>query len=703
MRLEVPPGLRESLGLGPLARKVATATRGVIAPRTDRRRGRQPDDPVTAALPGDPAGAGETAPAADVLRAAEDLLASLRARQDRAAFDRLVQLVGAYPEHERLQVLAARGAELVLDRSAAAAVWSGVYARFPTSREAFRLMLRWTVRELGRDAGFRYLRARFPELPADAGNLLLCAWGYDELRAYDLADQCFARAIELDPQNEAASLQAAQSLVRRGEFHRAVEILRSGCRSADASSRLRRALERAEADLDRLSAFAPAARSARASEAVLDALFDRAVGQPLSHAPSRGFLGPVLMVIGTLGAGGAERQFATTAQRLQAAVQSADRIGGHDILGPVHVWARSLTSRPGGDFFAPALSKMGLPIVEYARFEPFGGSARHSMLCDVRDSLDYLPQTILEGTTRLADRIRHLAPDVVQIWQDGSILSVGLAALMAGVPRIVLNVRSMPPIDRPDRYRPEYEVVFRRLLALPQVRLVSNSRASALRYAEWLGVDPDRVEVIYNGVDRLPTDADAACLSAADAFDAATAGHDFTVGTVMRFDENKRPFLWLDAAATLLRHAPRARFVMVGDGPMREPAWDYAAKLGIASRVHFAGRSAFVGYWLTRMDAFLLLSKVEGLPNVLIEAQRAGVPVVATPVGGAAETFQHERTGLLLPRSEDLTPTDVAARLLVLKSDPQRRAAMGLDARRWAQARFSVGAMIERTVRAFMD
>jgi glycosyltransferase involved in cell wall biosynthesis len=135
---------------------------------------------------------------------------------------------------------------------------------------------------------------------------------------------------------------------------------------------------------------------------------------------------------------------------------------------------------------------------------------------------------------------------------------------------------------------------------------------------------------------------------------------------------------------------------------MREPAQDYAARLGIASRVHFAGRSNQVGFWLTQMDAFLLLSKIEGLPNVLIEAQRAGVPVVATPVGGAMETFQHGKTGLALPASEDLRPVDVAARLLQLRSDPQRRVAMGIEARQWAQAQFSVSTMIERTVGTFM-
>lgn len=317
--------------------------------------------------------------------------------------------------------------------------------------------------------------------------------------------------------------------------------------------------------------------------------------------------------------------------------------------------------------------------------------------------LRFLPREMTDGLIKLADSIRLQAPDIVHIWQDGSILTTGMAALMAGVPRIVLNVRSMPPIDRPDKYKPEYEMVYRSLLASPGVRLTANSRVAARRYSEWLGIDPDAVSVIYNGVDPLPDTAGSDEMELVRHFDLASRGADFTVGGVMRFDENKRPFLWLEAAASVMRSAPEARFILVGDGPLKEPAEAYAKRLGIGDRLLFVGRSHRVGYWLRHMDAFVLLSHVEGLPNVLVEAQRAGVPVVTTPAGGAPETLMDKQTGFLLPSAESPNPQEIASCLLALRNNPSRRATMGLQARQWAEATFSTSSMMERTVRAFMD
>ena len=70
--------------------------------------------------------------------------------------------------------------------------------------------------------------------------------------------------------------------------------------------------------------------------------------------------------------------------------------------------------------------------------------------------------------------------------------------------------------------------------------------------------------------------------------------------------------------------------------------------MGISGRVHLVGQSTDVASWLKRMDLFFLTSRVEGLPNVLIEAQGFGVPVISTDAGGSRETFIHGVTGSLL-------------------------------------------------------
>lgn len=665
-------------------------------------------DPVSLAVQrGLAVGLGRTRPDADLLARAAALVAQARDGGGADALPEILGLVATHPACERLQVL---GGRLVEGRAQeggeaaereAAAVWGGIHARFPQAAEPFRLTLRWTARHLGRDAALDRLKARYPAPPRDPADLLLYAWGQEELRCHDAADAAFGRLIALG-KDEGLYLQFAQVLSKRGEIWRACAVLDGGLDRCGATPRLVRARAAAQAERRRLAAFVPVQRHERASNAVLATIFDRLAAERVPERRTRRRVGRTMLVTGSLGAGGAERQFALTARGLQAAVTDRRPIAGHAVAGPVEVVCRSLRARPGGDFFAPGLREAGVAIGEYAAFAPYAGRADRSVVTPYADGLPFLPAQIAEGTTRLADAIRARAPHVVHIWQDGSIYAAGLAALMARVPRIVLNVRSLPPIDRPDRYRPEYEVIFRALLAAPGVRLTANSHAAARRYAEWLAFDPARIAVVYNGVDALPAAGAAADLEAARRFEAATPDADFTLGTVMRLDENKRPFLWLDAAACLLRAHPRARFVVVGDGPLRASSEERARRLGIAERVLFAGRSHHVGFWLARMDAFMLLSLIEGLPNVLVEAQHAGLPVIATDVGGSSETVRAGKTGLLLPAGPDLSAEAVAACVASLKADPARRTAMGAAARRWARQTFSVETMMAETVRTFL-
>lgn len=669
-------------------------------------------DPVSAAVRlGLRAGrAGVTAEAAVLSRAAGVAALARGSGEAEIALKMMLRLVADHPASERLQVLAARMVEtqaqaagpLALHGAAgaeAAAVWEGLHARFPDAVEPFRLSLRWTMRRTGREAALETLRTRFPSAPDDPAALLLYAWGQDELRAYPEADAAFAHLLAHHPREDVC-LHYAQSLLKRGEVWQACAVLRDGVARLGARPRLTRLSVEAEAERDRLAVLAPRARSGRAADAVLAELFARLT--PGRRAPRRtSRTGRVVMVTGSLGAGGAERQFTLTARELQGAFASGAAPGGVAVAGPVEVVCRSLSARAGGDFFAPDLRAAGVPIREFAVAPPDPDLFGEPALAGLDGALRFLPEPMVEGATRLAGLLRAARPDVVQIWQDGSVYAGGLAAVMAGVPRIVLNVRSLPPVDRPERFKPEYEGLYRALLAAPGVRLTANSHAAARRYAEWLGLSPRRIRVIYNGVDALPEDGTPEDEALAARFDAATGASDFTLGTVMRLDENKRPLLWLDSAARLLRRAPRARFVIVGDGPLREACQVRARSLGIAHRVLFVGRSRRVGFWLRRMDAFLLLSLVEGLPNVLVEAQAAGLPVVTTRAGGAAETIRPGATGLLLPAGPDLDPEVVAAALAGLRADPARRAAMGEAARLWARETFSVEAMLARTVRTF--
>lgn len=137
-----------------------------------------------------------------------------------------------------------------------------------------------------------------------------------------------------------------------------------------------------------------------------------------------------------------------------------------------------------------------------------------------------------------------------------------------------------------------------------------------------------------------------------------------------------------------------ARLQLVGDGPTRAATESLVAELGIADRVAFPGDRNDVSRLLSGADVFVLASKLDNLPISILEAMRAGLPVIASDVGGISELVTHGETGLLVP---PFAVAPMAQALTDLLSDPGRCARLGWNGRRRYEANFSLSHMIERT------
>ncbi len=643
----------------------------------------------------------------DALAEASDLLN--QARRDgafRASLPHVLGLVRLHPGSMDLQVTAARLLSENHDRASLMA-WEGVCRRFPEAPEPFRVLLRLTLREKGREAAESLFEKRFATTTADEDELALLsvAFALEELGRRGEAESAFAEVVRRFPRSRPAWRRLIFLREARGDVNAALRTatdalrIQRDARITQVRSRLAREARLLNGILDiELADGVPL--SVRVLAGILADVLKRRLS---SKFPIRNHLGGVIMVTGSLGSGGAERQLVATVGALRQAVNSGAIVGRYAVVGPVSVACRSLSSKQGNDFFLETLARYGTPVTDYSRLAPFGGAERLSVVRPWRRLINFLPARTKEGVTRLAEFLRYEAPDVVQIWQDGMVLAAGLAALMADVPRIILSVRTLPPIDRVNRWRPELEPVYRGLLSASGVTMTANSAQVAKRYEDWLEMRRGSVVVIKNGVERLGEQPGPDDEQTWDEFDARTHGAQFTVGGVMRLDANKRPLEWLTIAEKLHRRRPNSRFILVGDGELREEVQEYARRLGLAGRVLVTGRSASVGFWLTRMDALMLLSRYEGMPNVLIEAQIAGVPVVATPAGGSAETLIHGETGFLLSSAEAPDPDEAVSRLAqIMDMSPGAKALMSAHARSWAERSFSVAAMLRQSVELFM-
>jgi glycosyltransferase involved in cell wall biosynthesis len=242
------------------------------------------------------------------------------------------------------------------------------------------------------------------------------------------------------------------------------------------------------------------------------------------------------------------------------------------------------------------------------------------------------------------------------------------------------------------------DAAYRVLAQLPNVTIINNSRAGADDYADWIGIPRDRIKVIHNGVDF----GERGRLSARECSDLKASLRipegSFVVGGVFRLEEEKRPILWVQTAALLAPQVPNMHFVIFGQGRMQDAILEAAERAGISHRLTLAGVTNDVLSAMSIIDVFLLASFGEGLPNVLLEAQWVGTPVVVTDVGGAKESLDPGVTGWAI---ETDVPQHLAARIKWLHDNPTVLQAARIKGPQWVRQHFGTHRMVEETIRLY--
>jgi glycosyltransferase involved in cell wall biosynthesis len=195
-------------------------------------------------------------------------------------------------------------------------------------------------------------------------------------------------------------------------------------------------------------------------------------------------------------------------------------------------------------------------------------------------------------------------------------------------------------------------------------------------------LSPKKIVVIPNGVD-VARFANAR-LAELSAFGIPQGSQ--VLLTVGRLDRQKGLHDLIDAAALVAPTHHQVHFLLVGEGPERTGIEQLIRDKGLVDRVHFAGWRADIPELLAAGYTLVLSSHWEGLPNVVLEAMAAGLPVVATCVEGAAELVIEGRTGFLVPPR---SPQQLALALEKLLADPALAKAMGKAGRERAASEFS--------------
>ena len=344
----------------------------------------------------------------------------------------------------------------------------------------------------------------------------------------------------------------------------------------------------------------------------------------------------VVLVNAGLAAGGAERQIVNTLIGLKGSGQCES----------VSLLAEYIDHAPNLDFFLHELEASGIEVSQVERTLSLSDDGLSSVSPEVAELLADIAPGLIEEILNLVEEFRSRRPEVVHAWQDSSSIKAGIAAVIAGVPRIVLASRNVTPMHF-TYYQDYMYPAYRALASLDCVTFLNNSEAGAADYAQWLGLPRERFIVVRNGVDlgdlRRVT-ADSICKYRQSLGIPENA---LVVGSIFRLWAEKRPMLWLHTAALLAKRYTDVHFLVIGEGPMRREMESFVSNNGLKGRVHLPGARPEVATPLSAMDVFLLTSEFEGTPNVVLEAQWLGLPIVATDAGGTRESFDRKVTGLL--------------------------------------------------------
>lgn len=387
----------------------------------------------------------------------------------------------------------------------------------------------------------------------------------------------------------------------------------------------------------------------------------------------------ILFVIPTLGPGGSERQLVNVANYLKER-------SNHKATKELDIVIVCLKSKlKSKDFYESQL-------VPNIRIVKLGGTTgmiayikalrKNYMFFWMGKNLIYLD--------KLDQLIKIENPKVIHAWLDSACICAGMAGIINDIPKIILSTRNLnPTYFLSNRFY--YRSLLRKLSLFHQVRILNNSQAGAESYEQWLNLRPNKVKVIKNGFNLK-------------LFEIKNSEHNdkkyFLVGGVMRLTNEKNIKLWISVARECSLQKLNVKFLIVGDGPEKNKLKKYIQKNCLADDVIILQPNSDVYQYMSQFDVLLLTSRLEGLPNVLIEAQLLGIPVISTNAGGASETFLDNVSGYLL---ETLDPKEFVALIRRLANDEILALNLSNNAKKHARKMFEISRIAKEYLKVYSN
>ena len=285
------------------------------------------------------------------------------------------------------------------------------------------------------------------------------------------------------------------------------------------------------------------------------------------------------------------------------------------------------------------------------------------------------------GVIRLSRLFRRIDPDAVILTKVREYWLGGLAAKLAKARKIYFRIG----IDRPVQRNIKYKLSFGRICDT----FIVNSPSVRDILLEAPFIEPERIEVVPNGVS----------LDAAGEVDPAfftslgVPSGSIVVGATGRLAKQKGFDVLIRAFKTVRSEYADAFLVIAGDGHERKDLARRVRQLDLSKSVLMPGFVKDMQSFYDGLSIFVLPSRFEGMPNVLLEAMAARVPVIASDVSGVSGLIEDRKTGHLVP-AED--PEQLAERMIELLGSEEQRKALAQRARRLVETHYRLDGMLDR-------
>lgn len=329
----------------------------------------------------------------------------------------------------------------------------------------------------------------------------------------------------------------------------------------------------------------------------------------------------------SLASGGAERQW------VQLAKESA-RSGMQTSM------VTFLSSYPGSDHYEHLLGS-AIPFHKAAEMQQNWDEVTNRINTRALEVLRELPPSLGERVLSAYHLWCKDTPDIVACQQDPANIYGGIAALLAGVPRIILSIRAMWPTQAVTDVYPWIGALYPILARSSRITFCANSREAAQDFAPRLHISPNKIHFLPNAIDPgewPPPDPRRRKLSR----EALGFGDkERVVLSIARFVEDKQHKKLLEHMIPLLKGSEKVRLLLVGEGPLRDEIAHSINDLMLSHQARIVPAAKDTEPFYQAADLFVLASRNEGTPNVLMEATYYGLPVVAFDVGGVSSCLSN--------------------------------------------------------------